>query len=185
MLSSLPHSGCLGVILAGGASRRMGHDKATLPWGNSTLLDHMRALLFKAGVDRVVILGKPDVEDGVADETPFAGPVPALLSYLRAAGAGQRHVVVPIDMPYLSPALLAPLASVTHWTRYDGYVFPFTAIGGEIVSGSGPRLRDLLSANKATLLTVPAFADRAFRNLNHLGDLPYSHPAHANERCCQ
>lgn len=185
MASTFPQPSCTGVILAGGASRRMGRDKATLPWGDSTLLDHMRARLFKAGVDRVVILGKPDVEDGVADETPFTGPVPALLSYLRASGAGQRHVVVPIDMPYLSPALLAPLASATRWTRYDGYVFPFSAIGGEMVSGSGPRLRDLLRANKATLLTVPAFADSAFRNLNHPGDLPSSHPSHANERRCQ
>ncbi len=176
MLSAHSQGNCTGVILAGGASCRMGRDKAALPWGGSTLLDHMRALLLKAGVDRIGILGKPEEAGGVADETPFAGPVPALLSYLRTANAGERHLVVPVDMPYLSPALLAPLASATRWTRYDGYIFPFSAVSGQIETSESPRLRDLLAQQNTALLTVPAFADHAFRNLNHPDDLPSGHP---------
>jgi molybdopterin-guanine dinucleotide biosynthesis protein A len=168
----------IGIILAGGASRRMGQDKAALPWGDGTLLAHMRALLLKAGVDRVVVLGKPEEGDGMADKTPFAGPVRALLDYLRSAEAGLQYVVVPVDMPYLSPALLAPLVTARGWRRYDGYVFPFSAASGQIETSESPRLRDLLLLNNAALLTVPAFADHAFGNLNHPDDLPSGHPAH-------
>lgn len=173
---------CTGVILAGGASRRMGRDKAALSWGEGTLLDHMHTLLLKAGVDHVVILGKPGEAGGVADETPFAGPVPALLAYLRSAGAGQRHLVVPVDMPYLSPALLAPLVAAAGWCRYDGHVFPFSAVGGDVETG-GPRLRELPALKNAALLTFPAFADHAFENLNHPDDLPPGHPAHTVHPC--
>ena len=167
-----PQKNCIGVILAGGASRRMGRDKAALPWGDGTLLAHMRALLLKAGVDRVVVLGKPEEADGMADKTPFAGPVRPLLDYLRSAEAGLRHIVVPVDMPYLSPALLAPLVATRGWRRYDGHVFPFSAVSGQIETSESPRLRDLLTLNNAVLLTVPAFADHAFHNLNEPDDLP-------------
>ena len=37
------------VLLAGGRSSRMGTDKALLPWGNGTLLTHMRGMLIDAG----------------------------------------------------------------------------------------------------------------------------------------
>jgi molybdopterin-guanine dinucleotide biosynthesis protein A len=169
------HKSCIGVILAGGASRRMGRDKAALPWGDGTLLEYMRALLLAAGVDRVVVLGKPEEADGMADETPYAGPVRALLDYLQSVDAGPQHVVVPVDMPYLSPALLAPLVTARGWSRYDGHVFPFSAPSGQIETSESPRLRDLLTLNNAALLTVPAFADHAFQNLNQPADLPRDH----------
>ena len=41
-------SGCSLVILAGGLSRRMGHDKATLPAGDGTLIEHLARRLAPA-----------------------------------------------------------------------------------------------------------------------------------------
>ena len=34
-----------GFVLAGGQASRMGTDKAALPWGKGTLVEHMTALL--------------------------------------------------------------------------------------------------------------------------------------------
>ena len=46
------------IVLAAGASRRMGRPKPLLPWRNSTLLEHELAVLAEAGIDRVaVVLG--------------------------------------------------------------------------------------------------------------------------------
>ena len=55
------------VLLAGGRSSRMGTDKALLPWGNGTLLTHMRGMLIDAGAVEVIVSGdRPDV-GGVPD----------------------------------------------------------------------------------------------------------------------
>src|SRR5438874_924701 len=51
-------SGCSLVILAGGLSRRMGRDKATLPAGDGTLVGLVRAL---AG-DFEAVVPRPDLE---------------------------------------------------------------------------------------------------------------------------
>jgi molybdenum cofactor cytidylyltransferase len=42
------------IVLAAGASRRMGRVKALLPWDGSTLLQHELATLREAGVERAV-----------------------------------------------------------------------------------------------------------------------------------
>jgi len=47
-----------GIILAAGASSRMGEDKALLPWGDKSFLEHLLAALKNAGVSPVrVVLG--------------------------------------------------------------------------------------------------------------------------------
>ena len=47
------------VILAAGASERMGTPKALLPWGDSTLLDHAIREVHAAGADAVVVVVGP------------------------------------------------------------------------------------------------------------------------------
>ena len=53
-------SGCSLVILAGGLSRRMGRDKATLPAGDGTLIEHLARRLAPM-VDETIIAGGPRV----------------------------------------------------------------------------------------------------------------------------
>jgi len=101
-------SGCSLVILAGGLSRRMGHDKATLPAGDGTLIEHLARRL-GAVVDEIIIAGGPvhaSTEGArvVADHQPGLGPLAGMLAGLAAANA--RYVwVVGCDLPDVVPAL--------------------------------------------------------------------------------
>lgn len=99
------------VVLAGGRSSRMGCDKALLPWGDATLLTHMHTLLRDAGANEVVVSGdRPDV-GGVRDDIPDTGPMGALAQLMPRLCDGV-WIVVPVDMPLLSDALLAALRAV-------------------------------------------------------------------------
>lgn len=101
------------VVLAGGRGARMGADKALLTLNGETLLDRARGLVRAAGArdGLIVVAGRPDAPDGIADTRPDAGPAHAArdaLAVLAARGA-TRALIVPVDMPRLAPAVLAPL----------------------------------------------------------------------------
>lgn len=99
------------VLLAGGRSSRMGTDKALLPWGNGTLLTHMRGMLVDAGAVEVIVSGdRPDM-GGVPDATRDTGPMGAL-SQLASRLTDGEWIVVPVDMPLLSTDLLHALLAV-------------------------------------------------------------------------
>ncbi|HKM62211.1 MAG TPA: molybdenum cofactor guanylyltransferase MobA [Acidisphaera sp.] len=105
-----------GVILAGGAARRMGGvDKALLPLGGRKLLAHVIArlapqvsvLAVNANGEpaRFAAFGLPVIGDNVPDRPgPLAG-VLAAMEWAAAAGA-VRVLTVPADAPFL-PADLA------------------------------------------------------------------------------
>lgn len=120
-----------GVILAGGVSRRMGQDKAFLPWGGSTLLEHVIDTL-RPITDELIIavndLGPFRHLKGVnvvADLLPGAHALGGLYTGLRAA-SNDRCFVCGCDAPFLNPALIRFLAG-----QADGYdaVIPETHTG--------------------------------------------------------
>lgn len=107
----------LGIILAGGQARRMGGgDKALLPLGNSTLLQHVidrldpqvRDLALNANGDpaRFSSFGLPVFPDTIDG---FVGPLAGVLAGLDwAAQHGATHIVsAAADTPFL-PADLVP-----------------------------------------------------------------------------
>src|ERR1700720_2949349 len=100
-------SGCSLVILAGGLSRRMGHDKATLPAGDGTLIEHLARRLAPV-VDETIVAGgsvSPPIEGAivVVDHRPGLGPLAGMLAGLAAA---HHHYVwvVGCDLPDVEPA---------------------------------------------------------------------------------
>lgn len=100
------NAGVIGVLLAGGASRRMGRDKALLQWQGRPLLDHVRARLWAAGCEAVVT--SRAAPGCIADYYPGRGPLGGIHAVLRRRPAA-GYLVVPVDMPLLSAALLREL----------------------------------------------------------------------------
>lgn len=104
------------VVLCGGASRRIGRDKALLPLGDEVMLQRTVRLLREAlGCDAVVVVAAarqalPPLPPGVQvirDEAPSPGPVPAIAAGLAAlAGRAQMAFVTGCDAPLLHAAAI-------------------------------------------------------------------------------
>jgi molybdenum cofactor guanylyltransferase len=106
------HDGCVGVVLAGGRSSRMGRDKAMLPWQGDTLLAHMQQRLRLSGVSRVIVSGAYPHCDAVADRFAGLGPLGGLAS-VAAALPDTSLLIVPVDMPLIGAATLRHLREST------------------------------------------------------------------------
>lgn len=108
-IEPLSQGACVtGVVLAGGRSSRMGCDKATLTWQGRSLLEHMRLLLLQVGADVVLSSGAGRGRDAIADQVAGAGPLGGIASVATHAADGWM-LVVPVDMPRLTPGLLREL----------------------------------------------------------------------------
>jgi molybdopterin-guanine dinucleotide biosynthesis protein A len=114
------------VVLAGGASRRMGRDKATLIVNGSTLVEQAVATLGSRCSPVFVIAAPgqplPDVPAEVLrDEVRGVGPLLATGRGLRAAAdAGHEWAFVcAVDMPYLTADLIDELATVAQRLGVD------------------------------------------------------------------
>ena len=105
-----------GVILAGGAGRRMGgRDKAALQVGGVALLDRVLAAA-RPVCDRLVVVGptRPTAVPGVVfvtEDHPGGGPVPAILAGLSACPGCDTLVVLATDLALLLPDHLRLLLS--------------------------------------------------------------------------
>lgn len=103
------------AILTGGASRRMGRDKASIEFGGITLLERALRTL-KEVADEVVIVGDRPSYHGYgvpvhADAYSDAGTLGGIATALRTA-AHERVLVVACDMPLLSIRLLRAMTAL-------------------------------------------------------------------------
>jgi molybdopterin-guanine dinucleotide biosynthesis protein A len=100
--------GCSLVILAGGRSRRMGHDKATLPAGDGTLIEHLARRLAPVVEETIIAGGAVGTAVAgarvVADHQPGLGPLAGMLAGFTVAKASYVWVVG-CDLPDVEPAL--------------------------------------------------------------------------------
>lgn len=103
-----------GVVLVGGASRRMGRDKALLRLDGETLLARQIRVLRDAGASPVFIAGRHERRYEISgtrflsDAPGAAGPMAGVVAALTRCPA-EHLAVVAIDLPRLRPALLRRL----------------------------------------------------------------------------
>jgi len=115
---------CLGVVLAGGLSSRMGQDKSQLnrqklSHQNKTLrssvsseismLDFSKQLLSDAGIKNIVVSGD---NHQIPDRVPHSGPVGGIYSVLAHYPEHLQPkslLILPIDLPLMTASDLAKL----------------------------------------------------------------------------
>ena len=98
-----------GFVLAGGASSRMGADKALLEIGGVPLLVRAAKLAQKAAGNATIVGGAETYRDiglvAVADDWPGAGPLGGIATALGASKASW-NLIIACDLPYLTEAWL-------------------------------------------------------------------------------
>lgn len=190
-------AGLAGVVLAGGASRRMGRDKATLPIPGSsetpdasTMVERMVAILGRR-CDPVLVMAAlgqplPALQARVLrDEVRGLGPLPATGRALRAAGeAGARFAFVcAVDMPFLAVELIDDLTRraletgaevVLPWDGQDHYLAAVyrTDLADRVdalVAGGERKMRAL--ADNSDTQRIVMVDGRSLTNVNTGADL--------------
>ena len=117
----------IGLVLAGGQSRRMGQDKALMRYQGSTLIEHASSLLKDAGCDEVLISrnARGFLVDIIEDAGPLGGVHAALNTLCNSGGANSKTyelLVLPVDMPQMTPQLLKLLVSAGRESQRSVYV---------------------------------------------------------------
>ncbi|WP_433788169.1 molybdenum cofactor guanylyltransferase [Actinomycetospora sp. CA-101289] len=157
-----------GIVLAGGRSRRMGTDKASLPHRGTTLLGHVLDVLAAAVEGPLLVVGAADatrdlppgpwrprcrvLRDPVADRGPLQGIATGLGA--AAADGATTAFVAAVDLPHLHPAFVrAVLAHRTGAVEValpvlDGHRQPLLAAWDTAL---GARAADLLAGGERSL----------------------------------
>jgi molybdopterin-guanine dinucleotide biosynthesis protein MobB len=119
----------LGVLLAGGASRRFGSPKALAAVGGRRIVDRVRDALSTAVANVVVSANEPDLFADLglpmrADEVAGLGALGGIHTALRWAAERGRSgaLVVACDMPWISAELLRVIAERAVSTAADAVV---------------------------------------------------------------
>jgi len=154
------------ALLLGGASRRMGRDKAQLSVSGAPLATRGARLL--AGLfDEVLLVGGSPPPDAPGRRVPDAeGPSCPLRGLVAALGAArsERVLVVATDLPLLGPELLLALVS---WPHAD-VVLPRRTAGLEPLcalwkrDAVWPRARARLAEGRLALHELVAELDALF-----------------------
>lgn len=187
------------MVPAGGQSRRMGRDKATMPHpgGGATMVEHTVEVLGRR-CSPVFVIAAPGQSlpalcgaEVLRDDVPGLGPLAATGRGLRAAAdAGcEWAFVAAVDMPYLSADLIDLLDGhragvvqadvVLPWDGRDHYLAGLyrTALAGRVealVAGGARSMRALTGAVRTEGVVLPpdSTAARALINVNAPADLP-------------
>jgi molybdopterin-guanine dinucleotide biosynthesis protein A len=100
------------LVLTGGASARMGADKAKLDWGGARAVDLCAALAKAVGADPLFTVGREPLGlPHVDDDAPLGGPVGGVIAGARALAVRGcvRALVLAVDAPTIRPEDLSDL----------------------------------------------------------------------------
>ena len=179
--------GCSLVILAGGLSRRMGRDKAALPAGDGTLIEHIARRLAPV-VEETIVAGASGRHHlpgttMVDDRYPGLGPLAGIHAGLLVARSPLVWVVG-CDLPDVNPGLAALMCGLAGGVdavvpRLDSEPQGVCAVYDRglaprierLLAAGERRLKMLLAASKVRYVTPDELRPvdpelRSFRNIN-------------------
>jgi molybdopterin-guanine dinucleotide biosynthesis protein A len=154
-----------GVVLAGGASSRMGQSKALLDYKGRPLVRHMMNLLAATGLTDICVSGALPGYPCIEDESALSGPAHGIKSVLAKKPGYEGYLFVPVDMPLLSAVLLRLLLDREGSAHFDGHplplylTLPFKTDKSDSVWG-------FLKAQGASPVALPAALHAAMQNAN-------------------
>ena len=176
------------VLLAGGESRRMGRDKATLEWRGRPLWEWQLEKLRALKPEKILLSARSDVAwrpadvELVLDVPPSRGPLSGLAAALGAI-ATDHLLALAVDMPFMTTERLQllrglaadgtgvipmfddkaePLAAI--YPKEAGAIF-LEALESENFSLQ-PIVRKLINLNLLTEMPVTGPAREFYRNIN-------------------
>jgi molybdopterin-guanine dinucleotide biosynthesis protein A len=153
------------IILCGGASRRMGREKAVLDWDGQRAVDRVAALARTVGAQALVTAGADLGLPWVPDDEAFAGPVGGVLAGARALGT-PRLLVLAVDAPMATAEDLAPL--LARGGYYEGLPLPMVVEASALPADAEPGwpLRRFVERAGLVALPVPDGAMERLRGAN-------------------
>ena len=149
------------IILTGGASARMGADKAEQLWAGVRAVDRVAALAQAVGAAPIFTVGVADYGWAhIAEPTPLGGPVGGVLAgieRLRAEG-NDRALILAVDAPTIRPADLEPLLTRPAGAAFEGLhlpvLLPLASVPNDAEAG-WPLARLLERANVERVVANP------------------------------
>lgn len=165
----------LTVILSGGASRRMGRDKALLPYGGTTMLQHL--------IDKYAVLGEVAVSVNEAgrfplrgaleltDPFPGEGPLNGIVAAFSQTDAAEIFLTA-TDLPCGEPAAARRLAALRGAADAcvlrgaDGRDEPLFAVYGR---SCAPAAQACLASGKRSFKALFEQLDVRYVNFDRLG----------------
>lgn len=103
------------LILCGGRSKRMGRPKAFLPYGGTTMVNHILSTVRDLFAETFLVANEPESfedfdVDVVKDILPYRGPLGGILSGLLVSQHSHAFVVA-CDMPLIDPKVVREMCS--------------------------------------------------------------------------
>lgn len=181
------------VLLAGGESRRMGRDKATIVFGEELLWQRQIELLRGLRPEKVFVSARqkpswlPIEAELLLDEPPSRGPLSGLTKALERMSTSHL-VALAVDMPFMTGAQMRALSSLATigcgvlpmiGDRVEplAAIYPQEAVSDFLLALAGndfsmQRLsRHLVEQGKLRALQVLPEDEELYRSVNEAGDL--------------
>ena len=162
--------GCL--ILTGGASSRMGEDKACADWLGRRAVDRVADLARAVGATTVLTVGPRKLGlDAVTDEQAGGGPVAGIVAGCATLHAGgcERALVLAVDAPTIrAPDLASLLDAPPPGAAFAHLHFPLVIDLASLPAtiGAHRSVARLVTSAGLTLVEPPAEGYRRLRGAN-------------------
>lgn len=138
---------CGAIVLVGGASQRMGTDKASLVVGGESMLAHAERVLQACGISEIAVAGGPGVPDPDGSrerQGPLAGIVGGW-RHLRAATPSDELgavVVLACDLPAITTTVVKTLVGASALSAHGA------------IAHDGERVQPLIAAYRPVSLDL-------------------------------